>query len=130
MRPIMSREVRARLRLSSVLTVQMIFNSTRPAYETKRQISPVRAAKRRASFSQFGEFPEREQGWDSPLKLRLLHRADGQRARVAAGYAQRTGAAAFTTGSSTTDEPTTCMHVITQINFFLIRVTLRWMPSI
>ena len=118
MRPIMYREVRARLRLISVLTVQMIFNSTRPAYETTCQISPVRAAKRSASFSYFGEFPEREQGWDSHLKLPLLHRSDSKRARVAAGYAQRTGPAAFTTGSSTTIEPCN-MHACYHTNKFL-----------
>src|ERR1700677_4328451 len=55
MRPIMSKEVRARLRYISIFTVQMIRESTKPVYGTRRQISPVPASEPSPHHSLFGE---------------------------------------------------------------------------
>jgi hypothetical protein len=55
MRPIMSKEVRARLRYISVFTVQMIQTRRRQVYGTRRQISPISVGEIGVSLSLFGE---------------------------------------------------------------------------
>jgi hypothetical protein len=78
MRPIMSIEVRDRLRSFLILTVQMIRGRLQKASETKRQISPICRSETRAIPSLTGEFLDR--WWNEELDGEAL-RAESTRPR-------------------------------------------------